>query len=72
MLTNKLLQARHRRGLTQTVVAELAGLHQGAYSNIEKGKRKPSVKLAKRIGEILGVDWTIFYEEITEQREDDI
>ncbi len=58
-----LSQQRQARGMTQQQVAELTGLHQAAYCNIESGKRKPSVKIAKRIGEVLGFDWTILFDE---------
>ena len=44
------------------MVADMVGIAQGTYSNIEKGKKAPSVKLAKKLADILGVTWTAFYE----------
>jgi len=57
-----LSQQRQAQGMTQQQVAELTGLRQAAYCNIESGKRKPSVKLAKRIADVLAFEWTKFYE----------
>lgn len=58
-----LLNARRKKGMTQTELASLAGINQGAYSNIESGKRAPSVKLAKRIASILEIDWTLLFKD---------
>lgn len=58
-----LKEARKKKGLTQNDVADAAGMNRAAYSNIEIGKRSPSVKLAKKIAEVLGFNWTKFYEE---------
>lgn len=52
-----------RGDLTQEEVANLAGMHRGAYSNIEIGRRNPSVDAAKRIAKALGFDWKLFFEE---------
>ncbi len=50
------------QNLTQQEVARKAGLSQPAYSNIENGERMPSVETAKRIGAVLGIDWTRFFD----------
>ncbi|MDR1158818.1 MAG: helix-turn-helix domain-containing protein [Oscillospiraceae bacterium] len=42
-------------------VAAAAGITQGYYSNIERDAKTPSPELAKRLGKVLGVDWTKFY-----------
>ncbi|UHA72148.1 helix-turn-helix transcriptional regulator [Paenibacillus sp. 481] len=53
----------HYRGArTQTEVAALALIKRSSYSNIETGKRMPSVHVAKRIGHALGFKWYKFYE----------
>lgn len=56
-MNEALFNARKSRKMTQSQVATLAGLHQAAYCNIENGKRKPSVALAKKIAVVLGIDW---------------
>lgn len=58
-----LKSARKKCGLTQREVADKTGLARASYSNIEKGKRKPSVSAAKRIAAVLGFDWTEFFQE---------
>lgn len=57
-----LLQRRNELRLSQEEVARLAGIHRGSYSNIEIGKRSPSVRLAKKIAVALGFDWTLFFD----------
>lgn len=54
---------RIRGDLTQEQVAQMAGISRGAYSNIESGKRDPSVTMAKKIAKALGFDWMIFFDE---------
>lgn len=52
---------RKEKQMTQTKVAKEAHISQGSYSNIELGNKKPCVKTAKAIAEVLGFDWTEFY-----------
>ena len=54
-------EARKKKNLTQTKAASLIGMHQASYSNIESGKRKPSVDAAKKIASVLDVDWKLFF-----------
>ncbi|UHA74560.1 helix-turn-helix transcriptional regulator [Paenibacillus sp. 481] len=55
----------HYRGsMTQKEVAALSMIERSSYSNIERGRRDPSVQVAKRIGQVLGCDWKLFYEDI--------
>lgn len=58
-----LIKVRKEKGLSQKDVAEAAEINQAAYSNIEKGKRNPSVKTAKKIAAVLGFDWIEFFKE---------
>lgn len=58
-----LFALRTKRGLTQKYVAERAGISQPSYFNIEHGSRGVSVKTAKAIASVLGIDWTRFYED---------
>jgi len=53
---------RENSKLNQYSVAHEARISQQFYSFIENGKRDPSVKVAKRIAEVLDFDWTRFYE----------
>lgn len=54
---------KKRGNLSQEEVAKLSGISRGAYSNIEIGKRDPSVNVAKRIANVLDFQWTIFFDE---------
>ena len=56
-----LIQKREALGLTQKNISELVGISQPSYCNIETGERRPSVETAKKIAEVLGFDWTLFY-----------
>ena len=58
-----LITKRKERGLSGRHVAELCGLHPGSYCNIEKGYREPSVAIAKKIANVLDLEWTLFFEE---------
>ena len=58
------LKARRKAlGLRQADLAQAAGISQSLVVKIELGERKPSVKVAKRIAEVLGFDWTEFFKE---------
>lgn len=59
---NWLKAIRIERGMTQNEVAHRAKIAQPTYTNIETGKRNPSVMTAKLIADILGFDWTEFFE----------
>ncbi|MCY8918091.1 helix-turn-helix transcriptional regulator [Bacillus atrophaeus] len=54
---------RLKKGFTQQEVADAAQIGRAYYTMIENGNRKPSVLVSKKIGEKLGFDWTIFFED---------
>ena len=56
-----LKKVRQDNGLTQTALAEAAGVVRQTISNIECGINAPSVGLAKKLAEILGLNWTDFF-----------
>ena len=58
-----LVETRKGKGMQQKEVADQVSIAQATYSNIEHGKRRPSPKVAKKIAEVLGFDWTLFYED---------
>ena len=57
-----IIKARKNKSYTQKQVAELAKVSEEYISLIESGKRKPSVKVAKKLGAVLDIQWTIFFE----------
>lgn len=58
-----LLRLRKEAKLTQEEVADLVQTTQQHYSLIEKGERRPSPRLAKRIAALLEFEWVKFYED---------
>jgi len=52
---NRIREFRKKRGLRQTDLAKMVGIFQSELSEIERGIRKPSVYLAKKIAKALGV-----------------
>lgn len=54
---------RAEKNLTLKQVADASHVSESYCSLIERGVCVPSVKAAKRIAEVLGFDWTLFFEE---------
>lgn len=67
-----LITIRKRKGLSQKQVSEKANIAQPSYCKIEKGERGVAVETAKKIADVLGFDWTRFYEDelIKEEEEE--
>lgn len=53
-------QKREEANLTQGQLAYIIGVERSTITKIENGG-KTSVKTAKRIAEVLGFEWTLFY-----------
>lgn len=53
--------------MSQEDISKKVGISRAGYSNIENGKRRPSVAVAKKVAAVLGFDWTRFYE--TDEKE---
>ncbi|PRS02335.1 transcriptional regulator [Bacillus atrophaeus] len=65
-----LLNIRTAANMTQEEVANVAEIKRPYYSQIESGVRRPSVQVAKKISEVLGFDWALFFEsECSEKRQ---
>ena len=60
-----LIEMRNATKMSQQAVADAAGISQSCYAGIETGARgKPlAVPVAKAIANVLGFDWTMFYED---------
>ncbi|PTK16759.1 helix-turn-helix transcriptional regulator [Mammaliicoccus sciuri] len=52
---------RKELNLTQDDMAKKLGVTIQYYNMLENEKRQPSVAIAKEIGTILGIEWTIFF-----------
>ena len=53
---------RMAKGLTQEQLANECGVQRTTITMIELGVNKPSVELAKKLGEIFEIDWKGFFE----------
>ena len=51
------------KGLTQEQLAEKTGVSRSHITRVERGDIKPSVPVAKKLGEVLEIDWRNFYDE---------
>lgn len=59
----ELKEIRKEKRMTQTEVAEKAGIKRLRYWTYESGKRKPKPEIAMRIADVLEFDWKDFYEQ---------
>lgn len=53
---------RNKANKSQKEIASLAGITQQHYSLIENNERVPSVDTAQAIANVLGFNWTRFFE----------
>lgn len=60
-------EIRTERGLTQAALGRAAGVSQATVCQIERGKRMPTIKTARRLAAVLGIPWTELYEDQGEQ-----
>lgn len=56
---------RNSKKITQCQVAKKVGISLSHYSLIENNKRNPSVDVAKRIGQVLDIKWTLLFDKKT-------
>ena len=56
-----LKELRVKYGLTQDELAKKVGVSRSQLAMIETGNSEPSVKLAKKLGEVLETEWTKFF-----------
>lgn len=58
---NIVLERRKELKLTQEDIAKKLNISRQYYNAIENFKKSPSVDLAKELADILGLEWTIFF-----------
>ena len=59
-----LTQRRLEKGFTQIELAKKVGVSNQTISDIERGVRNPSPKLAMKISKVLGFDMSYFYKDL--------
>lgn len=58
-----LKEVRKAKGLTQEELAAKCDVQRTTVTMIETGENLPSVQLAKKLAEVLEIDWTEFFNE---------
>lgn len=58
-----LTKKRQSRMQTQMDLAKQAGISRAYLAQIELGMRNPSIRVAKKLANVLSIDWTRFYED---------
>ncbi len=58
-----LKEMREGKNLTQECLAKATGITRQHIGMLENGVSNPSPMLAKKIAEVLGFEWTKFYED---------
>ena len=56
-------ELRIAKGMTQEQLANECGVQRTTITMIELGENKPSVELAKKLGNIFDVAWSDFFED---------
>lgn len=54
-------EKRKMMKLTQEEAAHRLNVSRQYYNALENNKKTPSVEIAKAVGELLGLNWTIFF-----------
>lgn len=58
-----LRDTRMLNDMTQEQLAHECGVERTTICMIETGNNKPSVDLAKKLGKVLNIEWTKFFED---------
>lgn len=58
-----LKEKRLKKDMKHEEVASAAKIERAYYTMIESGDRTPSVEVAKKIASVLEFDWTLFFED---------
>lgn len=58
-----LKKVRESKEMTQMELAEHVGVARQTITEYEAGRITPSPTVAKKIGEVLGISWTDFFED---------
>ena len=58
-------------GITSAELAKKVNVRERTIKAYERGERQPSIKVAKRLASVLGVDWTRFYDDREDNPKED-
>ena len=59
---NRLKEYRLKANISQRDLSKITGISEGRYNHYEIGRRELPVSIAKRIGEVLKIEWWKLYE----------
>ena len=62
-MRNWLENARKSKGYTKSNLAKAVGLQISSIGKYERGEHRPSPEVAKKIGIVLDINWTRFFDE---------
>lgn len=68
MTSNAVAEKRKMLEVTQGEMAEMLGISRQHYNSVENFKKTPSVELAKAIGDVLEVEWVIFFADLVNKQ----
>ena len=57
-------RVRKAKGMTLAVLAAKTGISESYLCCIETGKRRPSVNAAKKLADVLGLDWPSLFDDV--------
>lgn len=60
-MSNTMRELRTMHSMTQMELAKRVGVSQPSIASMEAGRTRPRIKTAKKIAEVLGVSWDMFY-----------
>jgi transcriptional regulator with XRE-family HTH domain len=58
-----LIELRKAKSLTQLELARTVGVANSAINKYELGLRRPTIKIAVKLADVLGFDWHRFFED---------
>lgn len=61
-VSERIISLRLAQSLTQRVLAQRCGISQGALSNLENGKKQPTIGMLQRLCDGLGVTLAVFFQ----------
>lgn len=62
-IAKRIIDSRTERGISQYKLAQLSGISQAGISQIESGKKQPTVTTLEKIIDVLGMTWTDLFNE---------
>lgn len=58
-----LREIRKAQRISANKLSLMCGVTRQQLCNIENGRSRPSVELAKKMGKVLNVDWKVFFDD---------